>query len=163
MLHPLCSPSSMHPTYRRDLLWGTIFPSLDGLIFEIERQFSSGPMAWAKSAFEWLTAAGTFLVHIQGQETLLNLLGAWCSGFAVSTAPHPPNSHRSSSHQAVRPCSKRMVLLATALVRDQSKRRHLPGIGHTLHGHLRGPSHNTGVLGWDDDGWCDGVGRSPNI
>lgn len=41
--------------------------------------------------------------------------------------------------------------------------RHLPGVRHTLHGHLRGPSYNTGVLGWDDDGWCDGVSRPPNI
>ena len=36
-----------------------------------------------------------------------------------------------------------------------------PGIGHALHGHLRGPGHHAGVLGRNDDGWSDGVCGAP--
>lgn len=38
-----------------------------------------------------------------------------------------------------------------------------PGVGHTLHGDLRGATDNAGVPGSDDDGGSDWVSRTTDI
>ena len=52
---------------------------------------------------------------------------------------------------------------APAGVKGEGRRQDPPGIGHTLHSHLRGPGHHAGVLGRNDDGWSDGVCRAADI
>lgn len=45
----------------------------------------------------------------------------------------------------------------------RSPSRYSPGVGHALHGHLRGASHHAGVPGWDNDGGCDGISRATHV